>query len=283
MAGLRARLRLDAAAAADVVDETLDSTSFAARPSCSTRSWRTRRSPTRPLRPARPVARDRVRDEVAPVRPGRAAAARTESATTSRPSARLHQVRKAAKRLRYAAETLAPVTGARMGRIADAPRTVQMVLGDHHDAVIDPCDPAPPRARRGGGGGCGLPPRASRRRRGAGDCEPRAAGHAWPAIDDRRRRPGLTRAPVPRPWAAPPIPDPLPAVGQLERRTPRQLVRGGACCRARRARSAPWSTPGAARRPGAGRAGGARPARPARRAAVAPWSGRRARRAGGRR
>jgi CHAD domain-containing protein len=48
---------------------------------------------------------------------------------------RLHDVRKAAKRTRYAAETLTPVSGADAERFAAAAERVQEVLGDHHDAV----------------------------------------------------------------------------------------------------------------------------------------------------
>jgi CHAD domain-containing protein len=48
---------------------------------------------------------------------------------------RLHDVRKAAKRTRYAAEALAPVYGTDAERFAAAAERVQEVLGDHHDAV----------------------------------------------------------------------------------------------------------------------------------------------------
>jgi CHAD domain-containing protein len=48
---------------------------------------------------------------------------------------RLHDVRKAAKRTRYAAEALVPVYGADAARFAAAAERVQEVLGDHHDAV----------------------------------------------------------------------------------------------------------------------------------------------------
>ena len=48
---------------------------------------------------------------------------------------RLHDVRKAAKRTRYAAEALAPVFRADADRFAAAAERVQEVLGDHHDAV----------------------------------------------------------------------------------------------------------------------------------------------------
>ena len=48
---------------------------------------------------------------------------------------RLHEVRKAAKRARYAAEALTPVYGADAERFAEAAERVQRVLGDHHDAI----------------------------------------------------------------------------------------------------------------------------------------------------
>lgn len=49
---------------------------------------------------------------------------------------RLHDVRKAAKRLRYAAETLIPLYGGDAERLARASGRIQSVLGDRHDAVV---------------------------------------------------------------------------------------------------------------------------------------------------
>jgi CHAD domain-containing protein len=49
--------------------------------------------------------------------------------------AALHEVRKAAKRTRYAAEAARPALGQRAGRLARRMKAVQSVLGDHHDAV----------------------------------------------------------------------------------------------------------------------------------------------------
>jgi CHAD domain-containing protein len=49
---------------------------------------------------------------------------------------RLHEVRKAAKRVRYAAETLVPVYGKPASRLVKATKKVQSVLGDHHDSVV---------------------------------------------------------------------------------------------------------------------------------------------------
>lgn len=47
----------------------------------------------------------------------------------------LHEVRKAAKRLRYGAEAGRPVTGAAVRRIRKATKRLQQVLGDHHDTM----------------------------------------------------------------------------------------------------------------------------------------------------
>jgi CHAD domain-containing protein len=48
----------------------------------------------------------------------------------------LHQIRIAAKQLRYAAEAAAPVIGKPAERIARRAEDLQTVLGDHHDAVV---------------------------------------------------------------------------------------------------------------------------------------------------
>jgi CHAD domain-containing protein len=48
----------------------------------------------------------------------------------------LHEVRKAAKRSRYAAEVAVPVHGADAARFAKAAKRVQSALGDHHDAFV---------------------------------------------------------------------------------------------------------------------------------------------------
>ena len=50
--------------------------------------------------------------------------------------AALHDVRKAAKRARYAAEVTSLATGKRAGKAAKALKKVQSVLGDQHDSVI---------------------------------------------------------------------------------------------------------------------------------------------------
>jgi CHAD domain-containing protein len=55
--------------------------------------------------------------------------------TTTR-NERLHEVRKAAKRARYAAETLEPAYGSAARQFAKSTKKVQSVLGDHHDSVV---------------------------------------------------------------------------------------------------------------------------------------------------
>lgn len=63
--------------------------------------------------------------------------ARAEAATDADERApALHEVRKAAKRVRYAAEPLIPVYGKDAKRLAKATKHIQSVLGDHHDSVV---------------------------------------------------------------------------------------------------------------------------------------------------
>jgi CHAD domain-containing protein len=50
--------------------------------------------------------------------------------------AALHEVRKAAKRLRYAAESAVPVLGDRAATLAARCEVIQDALGDHHDSVV---------------------------------------------------------------------------------------------------------------------------------------------------
>ena len=50
--------------------------------------------------------------------------------------AALHEVRKSAKRLRYAAEAAAPIFGKRATKVARAAEEIQETLGDHHDSVV---------------------------------------------------------------------------------------------------------------------------------------------------
>jgi CHAD domain-containing protein len=48
----------------------------------------------------------------------------------------LHEIRKAAKRLRYAAESARPVLGKRAKKLAARAKAVQQVLGEHQDTVV---------------------------------------------------------------------------------------------------------------------------------------------------
>jgi CHAD domain-containing protein len=50
--------------------------------------------------------------------------------------AALHQVRKSARRTRYAAEAATPAIGKKAQKLAKQMKHVQSVLGDHHDAVL---------------------------------------------------------------------------------------------------------------------------------------------------
>src|SRR5581483_6068124 len=52
------------------------------------------------------------------------------------PDEALHEVRKRAKRCRYAAEAVAPVAGKRAREFAKVVADVQDVLGEHQDAVV---------------------------------------------------------------------------------------------------------------------------------------------------
>jgi len=50
--------------------------------------------------------------------------------------AALHEVRKAAKRLRYGAEAAHPLIGRKAARLATAAKNLQTILGVHHDTVV---------------------------------------------------------------------------------------------------------------------------------------------------
>ncbi|MDN5767318.1 MAG: CHAD domain-containing protein [Humibacillus sp.] len=86
---------------------------------------------TRAERPARKQATKRIRRDLARVlaRAEWVAGASDERARVES----LHEVRKAAKRLRYAAEAARPVTGKRVRRLGEAAKDLQKVLGEHHD------------------------------------------------------------------------------------------------------------------------------------------------------
>lgn len=67
----------------------------------------------------------------------RRAVAAVDAATDSQSrDLALHESRKAAKRLRYAAEAAQPVLGKDAKRLAAAAKTAQTVLGEHHDSVV---------------------------------------------------------------------------------------------------------------------------------------------------
>jgi len=65
----------------------------------------------------------------------RAETAQAASDPTQRDVA-LHETRKAAKRLRYAAESAVPVFGRRAAKLAGRAERVQEVLGEHQDTVV---------------------------------------------------------------------------------------------------------------------------------------------------
>jgi CHAD domain-containing protein len=58
------------------------------------------------------------------------------AATTAERDTALHEARKAAKRARYAGESVAPALGAPAARFASAMEDVQEVLGEHQDGVV---------------------------------------------------------------------------------------------------------------------------------------------------
>jgi CHAD domain-containing protein len=66
----------------------------------------------------------------------RAVSALRDTEQSGERDAALHEVRKKAKRLRYAAELARPVLGKRAGRLARAAEGVQRTLGRHQDAVV---------------------------------------------------------------------------------------------------------------------------------------------------
>jgi CHAD domain-containing protein len=85
-------------------------------------------------RPADEILRKRMRHDWKRLR--RAAAAASGEGDPERRAMLLHEVRKAAKRARYAAETLTPRYGPEATRLAKAGKKVQTVLGEHHDSVV---------------------------------------------------------------------------------------------------------------------------------------------------
>jgi CHAD domain-containing protein len=85
-------------------------------------------------RSAEDVFRPLLRHEWARFRARGSAA--VASVSDPHPSETLHHARKAAKRARYVAETLIPVFGRRVKRLAKAAQRVQVVLGEHQDCTI---------------------------------------------------------------------------------------------------------------------------------------------------
>jgi len=135
--GLRARMHLDATAATEVIDETLGSTRYAAMTalldSVVTHPPFTDEAERSVAKVVRTVLRKegkRVRERV------ELADVADAAADPELRAACLHDVRKAAKRLRYAAEAVAPMTGSKVRRVAERAEDVQGLLGDHHDAVV---------------------------------------------------------------------------------------------------------------------------------------------------
>jgi CHAD domain-containing protein len=79
---------------------------------------------------AEPVLRDAVR------RSGRRLRQRIAAVREETPGASLHEVRKAAKRVRYTAEVAVPVLGDPAAQLTDTMEAVQEALGDRQDTVV---------------------------------------------------------------------------------------------------------------------------------------------------
>jgi CHAD domain-containing protein len=84
-------------------------------------------------KPARTMARA-VLDEYGRLA-GRMEIALAQPAGRSRETA-LHEARKAAKKLRYAAEVARPALGKPVARLGERAKAVQQLLGEHQDAVV---------------------------------------------------------------------------------------------------------------------------------------------------
>jgi CHAD domain-containing protein len=87
---------------------------------------------------ARPPAGRELPRLVAPAcrRVDRAAAAAEQAETEADRAERLHDMRKAAKRARYAAESVVPVFGTPAVRLAARMQKLQEILGEHQDSVV---------------------------------------------------------------------------------------------------------------------------------------------------
>jgi CHAD domain-containing protein len=84
--------------------------------------------------PARAVVPDLLRRDAKRLR--RAVRAIERAGGAHERDLAFHEMRKKAKRLRYAAESAVPVCGARAKRLASAAKRIQEVLGEHQDAVV---------------------------------------------------------------------------------------------------------------------------------------------------
>jgi CHAD domain-containing protein len=134
LARLRERVHADAAAVRDVVDETLDGDRYAAAlvllDAVVSRPPFTEDAHVK----ARPLARRRLRREARRVL--QPAEAPWDTTEPEKRADRLHDVRKRAKRLRYAAEACEPVLGDRATKVAGAAERIQTTLGTHHDEIV---------------------------------------------------------------------------------------------------------------------------------------------------
>lgn len=84
--------------------------------------------------PGGKVAAKRVKKTVRRLRRSHRAAMRAVGGAAHETA--LHQVRKDAKRLRHAAESVVPLYGKRAAKLAKAAHRQQKILGDHHDSVM---------------------------------------------------------------------------------------------------------------------------------------------------
>ena len=132
--GLRARLRFDLAEAGDVVEETLASTRYAAVLALLDAVAADPPLTAKADKSGKKLARKRIDHELDRVME-RIELVRATSDPDEQ-AARLHDVRKAAKRLRYAAEAAAPVAGKRIRAVEECAEESQDVIGLHHDATV---------------------------------------------------------------------------------------------------------------------------------------------------
>lgn len=84
--------------------------------------------------PAHRIIPDLIRKDWKRLRKAVNAAMRTPGGVAHETA--MHDVRKSAKRLRYAAESAASVRGKRVVRLARSARRLQRILGDHQDSVV---------------------------------------------------------------------------------------------------------------------------------------------------